>query len=106
MGITMELYKKASSMSNAHAKALAYYLFRGVIEKAHAKYKISQEDIKEMCKDAVNRAALYIKLCDDPKLIRAFLIEAMDCSQWDEPEMTQDILEDRELYERIATELD
>lgn len=106
MGITMEFYKRASLISNAHAKALANYLFREIIEESHGKYKISQADMKQMCKTSVNRAALYIKLCDDPKLKRAFLIEAMVCQQWDEPEITQDILEEQKLFEKIAEELD
>ena len=74
-------YKIASSLSNAHPKALANYLFREVIEDAHCKYNISNADIKQMCKMSVNRAALYIKLCEDPKLKKAFLIEATNCSE-------------------------
>ena len=35
-------------------------MFQQVIEDAHSKYHISYEDIKEMCKDAVNRAADFL----------------------------------------------
>ena len=104
--ITRKFYELASSLNNAHTKALANYLFREVIEEAHRKYDITQADMKKMCKTSVNRAALYIKLCDDPKLKRAFLIEAMVCSQWDEPEVTPHLLEEQKFFEDIARKLD
>lgn len=53
------LVSKALKIKDAHAKALAVYLFREIIEDAHVKYNISQEDMKAMCKTAANRAALF-----------------------------------------------
>ena len=47
----------AFGMNDTYAKALASYLFREVIEDAHVKYNISQADMKDMCKMAVNRAS-------------------------------------------------
>lgn len=106
MSITLEYYKMASSISNANAKALAYFLFREIIEDAHVKYRISQEDMKYMCKTAVDRAALYLKICDDPKMKKAFLIEAASCKEWDDPETTTEIKEEQEFLEKLAKEFD
>lgn len=104
--IIMEFYKRASSLSNAEAKALANYIFREVIEDAHVKYKISQSDMKEMCKNAVARADYFLKILADPKLRKAFLIEAMGCQEWDDPEMTEDIMDMQKILDKIAMELD
>ena len=40
---------------NNIAKATANFLFEEIIEDAHAEYYISQDEIREMCKDAVDR---------------------------------------------------
>ena len=62
-----KIYHVAVSRGHADAKALAYFLFREVIEEVHAKYNISQEDIKAMNKRACNRAALYLSLSEKEK---------------------------------------
>ena len=89
----------AYSQTDAYPKALAYYMFREIIEDAHAKYNISDEDMKEMCKMAVNRAALYIALArhPDPIHLRAFAINAAMCTGWDDAEQTEDIERDMDL---------
>ena len=105
--IILEFYKRASSISHANAKALANFMLREVIEDVHVKYKISQEDMKHMNKTAVDRAALYLnKICDDPKMKKAFLIEAATCADWDDPEETAEIKEEQEFFEKLAKELD
>ena len=83
----------AYSRTDSYPKALAYYMFRGIIEDAHAKYNISDEDMKAMCKMAVNRAALYIALASnpDPIYLRAFAVNAAMCTGWDDAEQTEDI---------------
>ena len=54
---------------NNVAKALAYFVFRGIIEDVHAEYNISQEEMKAMNKKAVNRAAAFLEcIGDDEKL--------------------------------------
>jgi len=53
-----ELLAAAKAQDGAYAKALANYLFREIIEDAHAKYNISQADMEDMRYMAVNRAAL------------------------------------------------
>ncbi len=76
--------------NNAPAKALAYFLFREIIEDAHAKYNISQEDVKYMCKTAVNRASFFLNhIANDPKLYKAFIIFAAYTSEWDEPDESE-----------------
>lgn len=104
--VIIQFYKRACSISNALPKALANYLCREVIEVFHSKYNIPDVDMKQINKKSVNRAALFIKLCDDPKLKNAFLIEAVNCSQWDEPEMTKDIERDLKMFKEIADNLD
>lgn len=104
--IIMEFYKRACSQSNAEAKALANYLFREVIEDAHVKYRISQADMEEMCKNALARADYFLKILENSKLRKAFLIEAMGCQEWDDPEVTEDIREVQMIIEKIAKELD
>lgn len=104
--IIMEFYKRASSLNSAEAKALANYLFREIVEDAHVKYKISQADMKETCKNAVSRADYFLKILENPKLRKAFLIEAMGCQEWDDPEMTEDIIDMQKILDKIAKELD
>ncbi|MDO4301767.1 MAG: hypothetical protein Q4D26_10300 [Clostridia bacterium] len=78
------------SQNNAHAKSLAYFLFREVIEDVHSKYNISNGDMKEMCKNAVDRAAFFLNhIVNDPKLYKSFAIFAVYCSKWDNPEETE-----------------
>ena len=43
------------------SKALAHYMFREIIENAHSRYGISQEEMKEMNKIAANRARLFFE---------------------------------------------
>ncbi len=100
-----KLYNKTISRDNVYAKALAHLLFREVIEDAHSKYNIPQEDIKKMCKDAVNRAALFLEIQKDPDLYKAFAIEAFDSAKWDEPQMTKELKERLEFYKEIAEDL-
>ena len=86
----------ALSQKDVYPKALANFMFREIIEDAHAKYNISQEDMKAMNKEAVNRAMLFLTIKSDPDMYRAFAIEALGCEEWDESEMTE------ELYDRMA----
>ena len=85
----------ALSQKDVYPKALANFMFREIIEDAHSKYNISQEDMKAMNKEAVNRAMLFLTIKSDPDLYRAFAIEALGCEEWDESEMTE------ELYQRV-----
>lgn len=76
-----------------------------MIENVHSKYGISQEDVKQMCKDAVNRAAVFLQIQKDDQLCKAFSIEAIDCLEWHEPEMTDMLKERMELYESLSKEI-
>lgn len=42
-----------------------------------------------MCKESVNRAALFLQIKDDPKLYRAFAIHAIERFEWDDAEETE-----------------
>lgn len=60
----------ALTQKDVYPKALANFMFREIIEDAHTKYHIAQEDMKVMCKEAVNRAALFIAIQTDPQLYK------------------------------------
>ena len=53
---------------NALPRALAGFMFREIIEDACVKYGISEEDKKEMCQNALDRAAAIVGVldCIDP----------------------------------------
>jgi len=90
--VVQDFFKLANSQNHVYPKALANFLFRQIIEDAHSSYNISQEDIKAMCKQAVNRAAVFLKVISDPDMYKAFSIHAIDCRQWDDPEITDDLV--------------
>lgn len=98
----LKIYKGANSQDNVYSKALANFLFREVIEDCHTKYKISQEDMRQMCKEVVNRAELYLQIRNDPKLNLAFSVEAYYGREWDEPEMTEELKKRLKFYEDVA----
>ena len=94
-----EIYKKASSIKDAYPKALADFMFRQVIEDAHSKYHISNEDIKEMCKDAVNRAAAFLEIVNDPDMYRGFVMYAINGINWYNAEATEYLDEQKKQLE-------
>jgi len=99
---TESLMSSALSQKDVYPKAIASFLFREVIEDAHTKYNISQEDMKQMCKEAVNRAAMFLSIKDDPKLYKALAIHAINGIEWDDAEMTDEILEQLALLKELA----
>ena len=101
----LDLYAKANSLDNVEAKALANFVFRQVIEDIHSKYNIPDEEIKRMCKDAVNRASVFLDVYENRRLRRAFLIEAIDCIKWDEPELTEILKERIDFYEELSKKI-
>ena len=94
------MYHIAAKRGDSAAKALAHFIFREVIENAHVKYNISQEDMRDMCKDAVNRAELYLSLSGKEK--EAFVVEAINCDGWDNAELTEDMAARKALYTELA----
>ena len=95
-----KMYRVAAQRGDAAAKALAHLIFREVIEDAHVKYNISQADMRDMCKNAVNRAAMYLGLSDDEK--EAFKVEAINCDNWDNAEFTEVMKTRKEIYQKIV----
>lgn len=97
----------ALSQKDVYPKALASFMFREIIEDAHAKYNISQEDMKAMCKEAVNRAAAYVyAIKDDPKLYKAFAVHAINGVEWDESETTGELLDHMAMLYELAEQFD
>lgn len=91
--IDRDMLTAALMQKDVYPKALANFMFREIIEDAHCKYNISQEDMKSMCQEAVNRAMLFIAIKDDPDLYRAFAVNAIAGVKWDESEITEELLE-------------
>lgn len=83
------LYRQLALDQNIIPKAIANFLFREIIEDAHAKYKISQEDMMGMCKEAVNRAAVLEKALADPVLKKALVLYGYSTEKWDEPDKAE-----------------
>lgn len=85
-----EFLAAAKAQDRAYPKALANYLFREIIEDAHAKYNISQADMEEMCQTAVNRAALFLEIRTEPELYDTFALYGIVGLEWGAPVATED----------------
>lgn len=96
--LSQQLYIRSLEDNDALAKSLANYMFREVIEEAHGKYNISQEDIKAMSKNAVNRAAAFLEKIDDAVYRKALTAYSYSTKQWDSPDDKQ-----VELYSKLFT---
>lgn len=86
------------------AKALAYYLYREVVEDAHSDYNISQEDMFAMNTKSVNRAKLLVDILDDEKLLNAFiaLYSLPVRNEWNDPTETEEVAEIANLIKDVA----
>lgn len=89
------------------AKALAYFLERELIEDVHAEYNITNNEVKEINKTAVNRARMIIDFLDDEKAIEAFYnVYSIYVYEWDDPEKTEDTEFNRFMIEKAKGLLD
>jgi hypothetical protein len=89
-------------------KALAYFLFRELVEDIHAAGHISQDEMKELNRRAVNRAKLFLDLMyDKRKLPFALLVIAQNTftKDWDEPVETEEIAQNRAYYRLRADKI-
>ena len=86
-----QLIQESLKLNDTYPKAMADFFFREIIEDAHVKYNISQEDMHDMCKRVVDRAALFLKIIDKPDLYRAFAIYALWGKDFDDAEDTPEI---------------
>ncbi|SDB14098.1 hypothetical protein [Butyrivibrio sp. INlla16] len=94
---------KEPDITKVWPKALANYLFREIIEDAHVKYGISQEDMKEMNKKAANRAKAFLDvIVQDPKMFHAFASYAAFVMEWDAPEITEEEEDIIEMLDNMA----
>jgi len=75
---------------NVASKALAYFI-REVIEDAHSKYNISQDEMMAMNKKAVNRAAAFLGCIGDDELLASVIrLLSLETTGWDNPKETAD----------------
>lgn len=98
--VVLRLHAIAVSLENVGSNSSKFYVQK-VIEDVHSKYNIPQEEIKRMCKDAVNRALVFLEVYGDRWLSRAFLIESIDCIKWDEPKLTDMLKERVDFYKEL-----
>lgn len=84
MNFEKQLLESVSNIPHIRSKALANFIFREVIEDAHSKYKISQDDMKNMCQEAVNRCFLYLSI-QGTILEKGFDIFGYDSAKWNDP---------------------
>lgn len=102
----MEALAKANTDRHAMAKALAYFLFREVIEDIHSKYSIPDEEMMILNKKAFNRAAFLTDcVLNNPDMRTAFTLNAIYCMEWDDSEMTEDLVNYQEFLSEIAGDL-
>ncbi len=88
------------------SKALAYYLFREIIEDVHAEYGIPDEKMEKMNRKAANRAKLFVQeIMGSNAMQMAFGVESIMCDKWDNPEITGDELRDLAVFKDLAREL-
>ena len=87
-----QMYEVALKQNDVYAKAIANFIFREVIEDAHAKYNISQEDMKKMCKNAVDRAALFLTI-QGTDLYKAYAVYSLPALEWEDADTDTDFAE-------------
>ena len=83
--------KRKPDITKVWPKARANYMFREIIEDAHSKYRISQEDMKVMNKKAANRAKAFLDvIVQDPDMFQVFASYAAYVMEWDDAEITDE----------------
>ena len=93
-----KLYDFLVSDKDIMAKAIANFVFREVIEDAHTKYNISQDDMRDMCKEAVNRSAVLEQMFNDEELKKALVLYGYSTNEWDAPDSKEVALKLQQLY--------
>lgn len=102
----LEALAIANTDRHAMAKSMAYFLFREVVEDIHSKYNIPDEEMMALNKKAYNRAAFLTDyVLNNPDMRKAFTINAIYCTEWDDPEMTGDLVKCKDVYSEIAGDL-
>ena len=83
-------YNLAQKIPYAEEKALAYYLVREILEDLHSEGKITEKEMLAINKTAVNRAHEYIMATKNEAAHKAFVMNAVYCKDWDDPEPPED----------------
>ena len=88
------------------SKALAYFVFREVIEDVHAEYNISQDEMKAMNRKAVNRAAMILECLENEERFASLIsLLSLETTGWDNPKETADTKRFLQATEEGAEEL-
>ena len=105
---TARIAMLATAMQDEHAaaKALAHFMFREIVEDIHAQGKITDAEMKELNKEACNRAELLMEHILPVRDLRmAFNIESIFCNGWDDPEITEELKEREKIYRELGMDL-
>ena len=109
MAIKRTMYERTLDKGlaiNNVAKALAYFVFREIIEDVHAEYNISQEEMMAMNKKAVNRAAAFLEcIGDDEKLATVVNLYSLQTADWDNPKENADTRQFQKLINEFTDTL-
>ena len=93
---------KGLALNNV-AKALAYFVFREIIEDVHSKYEIAQEEMMAMNKKAVNRAAAFLECIGDNEMLATVVnLYSLETTGWDNPKETADTRKFHELINEFT----
>lgn len=103
---TKQMIDKVMEDEHSAAKALAYFMFREIVEDIHAEGKITDEEMKGLNKAACNRGAFLLEhILPNEDLRTAFRIEAINCTGWDPPEIDEELERRKKFYEEIGSDL-
>ena len=104
---TGSMLHKAMEDSNAFAKALAHFMFREIVEDIHAEGKITDAEMKQLNKEACNRASMLVnEIFPHSELCVAVMMEAVYALNWDPPELTEQLKKRLELYQALACDFE
>ena len=102
----MNFVAVANNDKDALAKAIAHFMFRELVEDIHADNRITDQEMKDLNREACNRASLLINhILNDDYISTAFKLESVMCSDWDSPVMTDELNQRLQLYSDIASDL-
>ncbi len=87
-------------------KALAHFIFREIVEDIHADNRITDEEMEQLNREALNRAFLFIRyIMNDHDMRNAFSTESMFAREWDPPILTEDLSNRLQIYKNIADKI-
>jgi len=85
----LQVVNRAVHSDDYKAKAIAYFMFREIVEDVHD--RISDSEMAELNRRAVDRAHALVKAMSDRNLMTGILLNfASHIKDWDEPRDTEE----------------